>query len=194
MTRRAAGKINEDLFGSEHVVSDPALVMTMVNELLEAKRQEIIAEGWKDAHHRRARRLADFIDASSRRSNRRRPNRKNSTRGKNLSRRSEEADDYDKAARRGGGRCRAKRMTNWKTEIRARAVTPEIRGNAVCYVSVDHHGRADRTRLPVPAPALQRSGRRREGRGEKETAGRGCGQTKASVAPERHVERPLQPT
>jgi hypothetical protein len=40
------GKINRDLFGSDHVVSDPALVQTMVEELVAAKCAALVADGW----------------------------------------------------------------------------------------------------------------------------------------------------
>jgi ParB family transcriptional regulator, chromosome partitioning protein len=41
------GKVTRDLFGEDHIVSDRALVVDMVNEKLAETHQALIADGWK---------------------------------------------------------------------------------------------------------------------------------------------------
>lgn len=43
----AGGSITEDLFGDDHVISDPALVMKLATDLIKSECDELIADGWK---------------------------------------------------------------------------------------------------------------------------------------------------
>jgi len=43
---KRGGRVTEDLFGTDHVVSDPKLVHAMIEEKLAAVRDELLAEGW----------------------------------------------------------------------------------------------------------------------------------------------------
>ena len=42
----AGGKITEDLFGTNHVISDPALAKRLADEKLKAECERLVAEGW----------------------------------------------------------------------------------------------------------------------------------------------------
>jgi ParB family chromosome partitioning protein len=44
--RARGGELIEDLFGTSHIISDPALLQTMARELLEGKCQQLKEDGW----------------------------------------------------------------------------------------------------------------------------------------------------
>lgn len=46
---KAGGKVTVDLFGDDHVVSSPALLKQLVDQAVEAKRAELLADGWSFA-------------------------------------------------------------------------------------------------------------------------------------------------
>jgi ParB family chromosome partitioning protein len=72
---KRGGKVSRDLFGSDHIVSDPGLIKAMVAELLDAKCKELVADGWKEATTVQPQNIWSYerIDA---RANRRRPKRR----------------------------------------------------------------------------------------------------------------------
>lgn len=52
--RARGGQVTEDLFGSAHVVSDPALLSTLVDELLDQTCERLRSEGWSWAEREKA--------------------------------------------------------------------------------------------------------------------------------------------
>lgn len=46
---KAGGKVTTDLFGSDHIVSDPVLLKQLADDAIEAKKAALIADGWSFA-------------------------------------------------------------------------------------------------------------------------------------------------
>lgn len=134
------GKINEDLFGTDHVLSDYPLVVTMANELVAAKAAELTAEGWgtviteEPGDWWRYNRVSPKFEPTK-------PEQKELDRLKKLIEENEEAEDFDQA-RDDEAEAASEAYDALEAAINARGMTPALKAKAIVCVSVNHKGNA----------------------------------------------------
>lgn len=129
---KRGGKVTKDLFGSDHVISDPGLMTLMVDEVIRAKVEELEKDGWLWAtsvipddlwSHPRLDLQGKPTKAEAKQLKEWQETMENEELEQNVVDAASEAHDQLEAA------------------INARALTPEIKAKAGCFVSVHHNGK-----------------------------------------------------
>lgn len=131
---KRGGKITRDLFGSDHVISDPGLIKLMVDEVVQAKCAELEKDGWFWATTV----VPDDVWNYKRVNLKGEPTKAEEKELKRLQKITEdESDDNTQEAMDAASDAYDK----LEAEINARAVTPQIKAKAGVFVSVSHNGR-----------------------------------------------------
>jgi ParB family chromosome partitioning protein len=122
------GKITRDLFGEDHVVSDPALVQTMVGELVAATCELLVKDGWAWAKPD-----ADVANdwQYGRLNVETKPTTTEKKRLKELA-----AICDDESTTNEGNEAASAEYDALETAIKLRAYTPQQKAKAGCFVSV----------------------------------------------------------
>jgi ParB family transcriptional regulator, chromosome partitioning protein len=137
---KRGGKVTNDLFGSNHIVSDPALVKTMIDEMLDAKCKELLAAGWKWAVSVEPNDFWRYTRVTSKEEPTK-PEAKELKRLKALIEANEQAEDYDQERHEAADAASAA-YDALEAAITARGITPQLKAKAGAYVSVNHKGDA----------------------------------------------------
>jgi ParB family chromosome partitioning protein len=131
---KRGGRITRDLFGTEHQVSDPALVETMCAELVKSTCDALIADGWLWALPTEA--VADYWSFGRLQNDKEKPSKQEAARLKELEAICEnddlDQDVIDEAS------DEADRINQ---AIRARTLSKEQKAKAGCFVGFDNTGK-----------------------------------------------------
>lgn len=134
------GSLKEDLFGTEHVLSDTALVTTMVQEAIAAKVEKMKADGWANVITEqpgdfwRYNRISPKLEPTK-------AEQKELQRLAELIAQNEEADDFDQK-RDDEANAASDAHDALEDVIRLRGITPQMKAKSIVLVNVNHRGDA----------------------------------------------------
>jgi ParB family chromosome partitioning protein len=129
------GKIVEDLFGTDHIVSDPALLKAMVGEKIAAECQRLVAEGWKFAVPIPEQSyLFGHLDAKNK------PDKKQRAKLDALRKQIERLQDSDEPEVEAKCEAASEQYDALEAELRANGFTAKQKAAAGCLVGITHDG------------------------------------------------------